>query len=289
MNKKRLQKTPKFYIEMPGMISDCVGNVTIDSKYGILQVHPTYSLAILPYEGEPQPSFEEIVFYVNCLAFEHELPVSIFPVNQKPLIEPILGARGKESFKYGNDTITQAYEALNYAKFGLGSVSFRHPGFGKEINIQYSKKYQGADKELSLYSTALRQLDPLSEFLCYYRIIESVSGNNGKGWIDTNIHRIKTFDFGFLEFGDMDFYNKKRRTNLFSIYRRKATSRLEKLNRRLGPGKLSYYLYNENRCGIAHGKDKVIEYDFNYNVIEVSKDNYIMKLLSRIAIEDKIL
>ena len=51
---------------------------------------------------------------------------------------------------------------------------------------------------------------------------------------------------------------------------------------------MAEYFYHENRCGIAHGKADIKEYDFGFNIEEISKDIYILKLLSRIAIEDKI-
>lgn len=63
---------------MPGMITGSIGCVTIDSKYNLVAVCTSYSLAIVPYKGGPQPSFDEIAFYANCLAYEHEIPVSIF-------------------------------------------------------------------------------------------------------------------------------------------------------------------------------------------------------------------
>ena len=284
MFQKKLKNNAKYYIELPGMLSDCIGDVTIDQKYAIVQIHPTYSLAIVPFEKESHPTYEVVIFYSNCLAYEHELPVSIYTKKKKFYIEPITNTTNRRSY----EIITQVYETMNDIRFGSGIVSFRYPGFIKEVDLQYSTKYHGAEKELSLYATALRQIDPLSEFLCYYRIIESITGGNGKDWIDSNIHRIGTYNFGFLDFGDMAYFHKtKRRTNLFSLYRRKAISRINILNKRLPPGKISYYLYNEVRCGIAHGKN-IKEYDFDYNVMEISKDNFIMKMLSRIAIEDKI-
>ena len=46
------------------------------------------------------------------------------------------------------------------------------------------------------------QFEPFSDFLHYYRIIESVDRGNGKEWIRANLDRIENFDFGFLELGD---------------------------------------------------------------------------------------
>jgi len=184
-----------------------------------------------------------------------------------------------------------AYEALNSIRLGpLGYVNFRWPGFQKEVDIPYTKKFSMVSKELSLYSTAVRQLDPLSEFLCYYRVIESVAGTNGKDWISKNLNRIEKYNFGFLEFGtDAGNGPRLRRTNVFSIYRKRALERLKELEGKLDGSSVSDYFYHENRCGIAHGKRNIKEYDFKYNIEEISRDAGILKLLSRIAVEDKSL
>lgn len=290
MKKIRYRKDIRYFIEMVGMSSAGIGPVTVDAKYALILVHPTNSVAVAPPIGEEHPTFREIVFYTNCLAYEHDLPAFILPFKKKALVQPI--ERGRK--KYINDSYYQslgvAYEALNSIRLGpLGYVYFRWPGFQKDVDIPYTKKYSKVTKELSLYSTALRQLDPLSEFLCYYRVIESVTGTNGKEWISKNLPRLRNYDFGFIEFGiDARAGLLKRRTNVFSIYKRRALVRLMDLNNKLRGIKIAEYFYHENRCGIAHGKTQVKEYDFKYNIEELSKDVYILKLLSRIAIEDKI-
>ena len=272
------------------MASDCVGPVGVDNKYALIQVSPTCSIAIAPQVGEDHPTFEEVVFYTNCLSYEHDLPAFIWPVKRKALVQPIEHGRSKRINDSYFESLGMACEALNSIRLGpLGCVYFRWPGFKRDVELPYSKKYSRVAKELSLYSTALRQLDPLSEFLGYYRVIESVSGTNGKDWISRNLCRLANYNFGFLEFDSENRLPREgRRTNIFSIYRRRALARQRNLNDRLGRRSLSEYFYHENRCGIAHGKSDVKEYDFKYNVEEVSKDIYILKLLSRMAIEDKI-
>jgi hypothetical protein len=155
--------------------------------------------------------------------------------------------------------------------------------------LPLTAKYSIVSKELGLYSTALRQLDPLSEFLCYYRIIESISRDNGKDWLSVNLSRLENYDFGFLEFeviGEERVRKNQRRKNLFGFYRRRALSRLKTLTARLSKKSIEEYFYNENRCGIAHGKTDVKSYDFGFNIREISQDVYILKLLARIAIEN---
>jgi hypothetical protein len=294
MKKVKYRKDVHYFIDMVGMASDCVGSVTIDNKYALIQVHPTYSIAVVPPIGTNHPTFEEVVFYTNCLTYEHDLPAFISPAvrKRKALVQPIEKGQTRYISNSYFDSIGMACEAINSIRLGpLGYVWFKWPGFDKEVDLPYSKKYLGVTKEISLYSAAIRQLDPLSEFLNYYRVIESVSGSDGKSWISKNLPKLKSYDFGFLEFGtDAPFARarKRRRINVFSVYRRRALARLKKLKDNLPRRDITEYFYNENRCGIAHGRSNVKIYDFKYNVENISKDCYILKLLSRIAIADKI-
>lgn len=291
MKKKiKYRKDVKYFIDMVGLASDSVGNVILDGKYAIHQIHPTYSLAIVPPVGVDHPSFNEMVFFTNCLAYDHDLPALIVPVKREALIKPI--ERGRKSYINNSyyESLAQAYELLNAIRLGpLGYVEFKWSGINEDINLQYTKKYYTASNELCLYSTAIRQLDPLSEFLCYYRIIESISGDNGKRWVSDSLAKLSNYDFGFLEFGsDFTGHNRGRRINVFSVYKKRSLARLVELKSKLNDKSIADYFYNENRCGIAHGKTNIKTYDFKYNIEEISKDIYIIKLLSRIAIEEKI-
>jgi hypothetical protein len=278
-------------IEMPGLASEPIGAVTLDEKYALILVRGTYGLAIVRLERPDPPTFREVVFYANCLAYEHDLPTLTWPVKgrtKRALIQPIEGGRRGGFGDSYYQSLAVAYEELRSVKLGpLGYVCFRWPGFARPVDLRYSEKYGSAAKELSLYSTAVRQFDPLSEFLHYYRIIESVSGTNGKAWISQNLGRIRSQNFGFLEFGsDAVKPPPKRRTNVFTVYTRRALKRLASLNARFPAKDIADYFYHENRCAIAHGTSNVKTYDFEYNVEEISWDVYVLKLLSRIGIED---
>jgi hypothetical protein len=78
------------------------------------------------------------------------------------------------------------------------------------------------------------------------------------------------------------------RTNLFSVYRRRAKSRINLLSKKLSTGDIAEYFYNVLRCGIAHGRTDVIDYDYGFNIVEVSQDLIVLKLLARIAVEQKV-
>lgn len=194
--------------------------------------------------------------------------VFICPTKQKALVKSIEKGRGEYINTSYCQSLSMAYETINCIRLGpLGYVNFRWPGFDKEVDIPYTKKYSRVAKELSLYSMAVRQIDPLSEFLYYYRVIESVTSSNGKEWILKNLGRLVNYDFGFLEFGsDALIGRHRRRTNVFSIYKIRALKRMEELNNKLSGRTIAEYFYHENRCGIAHGKADIKEYDFGFNI-----------------------
>jgi hypothetical protein len=290
MEEIRYRTDIKYFINMVGMSSEGIGPVTVDGKYALILVHPTNSIAVAPPVCKEHPTFKEIVFYTNCLAYEHDLPAFILPARRKALLKPIEKGKAANINDSYYQSLEMGYEAINSIRLGpLAYVNFRWPGFIEEVDMPYTTKYSCVAKELSLYSTAIRQLDPLSEFLCYFRVIESVTLSNGKDWISRNLVRLKKYDFGFLEFGTDTHLGQIRtkRTNIFSIYRNRASKRIEDLKNKLGGRSIADYFYRENRCGIAHGKTGVKEYDFGFNIEEIAKDVYILKLLSRIAIEDK--
>lgn len=277
---------------MVGLALDSVEQVTIDNRFALIQLNPSYSVAIVPTSSDKHPTFNEVVFYTNCLAYEHDIPAFVWPARGKALIKPIERAREEYIDHSYYLTLSTAYEAINSLRLGpLGYVYFRWQGFEQNVNLPYSDQYSCVAKEVSLYSTAVRQLDPLSEFLNYYRVVESVSGKNGKDWLNSNTPRLEYHDFGFLEYEivGQERIGNQRRKNLFSTYRKRALSRLKKLATKLGEKSIAEYLYNENRCGIAHGRTGVKAYDFGYNIQEISLDVYVLKLLARIAIEDKVI
>jgi hypothetical protein len=51
---------------------------------------------------------------------------------------------------------------------------------------------------------------------------------------------------------------------------------------------MAKYFYHRVRCGIAHGRQGVKVYDFAEDVSTVVQDCYVLKLLSRMAIEEKL-
>src|SRR5207245_1451766 len=90
------------------------------------------------------------------------------------------------------------------ARVGVGaSYDFKWARPGNALDLAISDAYGGAETLLRLYGTALRQADPLSEFLNYYRVIEAVAEQdtgerNGKKWVATNLASLDGHEFGRL-------------------------------------------------------------------------------------------
>ncbi len=277
-----------YSIEMPGLAGDSVGRVTLDGRYALVQLHGTYSLVVVPRVGEQHPTFNELVFYTHCLAYDHDLPALLTPSRPRALVKPVEPGPRRYIDQAYHESLAMAYESIKALRLGLLAWgAFRWPGLSKDTDVSYSRAYAPMAKEIGLYGSAIRQLEPLAEFLFYYRVIESVSGDNGKCWIRENLPRLKDYGFGFLHVGrDGARERPKRRTNLFSVYRRRALARLEALKADRTTLDVAAYLYNENRCGIAHGTHEVVEHDFAQSLADVALDLDIMRLLCRLAIDE---
>jgi len=290
--RKIVQKKNYFFI-CPGIAFEHNMLMTLDNEYYLQRTeHPPEPLFIVPIIGK-KPDFIDLSFYADCLSYIHDVPFNISNFKDKSPTKPVLPF--KKSFRsYFTDNIEMIYTSLVEMKLN-GHVCFKWPeSIYKAINIDLKKTYKKSEKEIQLYSMALKQSDPLTEFLCYYRIIESASGNNGKDWIKKHIGLIPNFNFGFIELKntfDEDIYGnpkQKRRKNLFSCYKRRALNKINILQKQNSSISIEKYLYDKIRCGVAHGKQNLYTYDYATQLKDTSEAVYIIKLLARIAVENKI-
>jgi len=268
--------------------------MTLDNKFYLHRIeHPPSPLFICTIDGS-KPNLNDIVFYNDCLAYLHDVPFIFRSVKQsknspnKP-IKPHnnCGYISKDA-SYYDTNIQNVFDAITDIKFNGNVLFLWDESYYKTFNIDLHDKYHEVLKEIQLYSMALKQIDPLTEFLCYYRVIESVSGNNGKAWIRDNLGNSVQFNYGFLEIIEHFYFEEKsRRTNLFTAYKARARNRIKYLHENLDSAPIEKYLYNEIRCGVAHGKNNVVAYDYDTNIKEIAKDTYVIKLLARYAIESK--
>lgn len=280
----------------PGIRFDALALMTLDHRYYLYRIEHPPSPLFIGAINEEFSQWEDMAFYSNFFAYTHDVPTvfrSLKEGNSSP-VKPIIKVQNNDFIdndsSYYDEHIQGIFDSIVGIKLN-GLVKFRwEKAYYKTININVPNEFLNSKKELQLYSMALKQADPLSEFLCYYRIIESISGNNGKDWIKNNLSKINKYNFGFLELVHpfKRESEKLRRRNVFSDYRRKAIKRINELVNHLNGTPIEKYLYNEIRCGIAHGKENIKTHD-NFNTVQqISQDSYIMKLLARIAIETNL-
>lgn len=287
---------PKYYAEVVGLNNSSIGG-TIDGTIRMIQEFSSYTVGFCPLPKYPHPNFNKVLFYGNCISYLLDCPVIVLPQKAEfyknrfdhlPITRPLPSLKPALNHVYDsfNRELCVALESIWAMRCGpLVSVEFASEKYNYDSDFQFTKLYQCVTKELQLYSTSLRQLDPLSEYLAYYRILESTNQNNAKGWIEKSLNRI--FNFPIEAVNVIDGMTR-RKADLYKLYRRRAKVRLSFLKKQFGTEKsVAEYLYNENRCGIAHGKSKIKKSDFNEDYFSIVKDNYIIKLLARLAIEDK--
>ena len=305
------------YVLCPfGLAHDSVGNIVVDHTIALAQGHPDGNLYLCPLTGKPQPTASVAWYYADCIAYEHDIPVIVLPTRgdferfgyryahsgrttpevvhvanlksektSSTYTFPALSAKRLVKESYG-ESLCSILEGVREIRQGpLTFIEFRHESWDGTLNLAYTSKYSSVAQEIHLYSVALRQADSLSEFLCYYRVIESATRSNGTAWIASSLDALSTHNFGRITIGHEGV---RRPRNLLSIWRSRALRRLSVLRRRLGSAAaIATYLYNTNRCGIAHGKT-IVRADITPSYFEIVRDTCVLKLLARLAIDQKV-
>lgn len=305
----------KYMLTPFGLVSDSVGDVTIDGKIALVQPHPDTELYLCPIGKNPHPELSEVWFYADCIAFDHEIPVIVTPSssdvrgfgyryiyngsNEQQELHQMNLDTGETTIFYKKrikpEALTKFYlsqqligilsEIREFHHGPLTFIAFRHDGWEARRDIPYTQAYSTASQEIHLYASALRQADPYSEFLSYYRVIESASNSNGVNWIASALSRLREHRFDDIKIGMID---ERESRNLLAIYRRRALIRLRTLLKtHTTYDKIAGYLYGVNRCGIAHGR-KIIRSDITPSYFEMVRDTYVIKLLARMAIDEKL-
>jgi hypothetical protein len=274
-----MQRRAKYFIGVFGLASDSVCNVTIDNKLELMQLHPTYTIALTPIENQLNPTYEQVLFFADCIAYEHETPTLLFPEKCQFYKNNKIHRYKRLSYQSFFENLTNVLECASNNRLGdLTVVYFRWA----DTDLPYTKKYSQSEKAIHIYSMGLKQVDPFSEYLCYYRVLENLNNNNTK-WISNNLELIRNFNFGTIRTSDCLGF---RKINIFSSFKQKACSRLRELQSKMNNEEIAHYLYCDNRCGIAHGR-KFRKYDLKEDFFSISKDINIVKLLARISIDSQ--
>lgn len=219
-----------------------------------------------------------VKLYFEYFSYIHDIPLSLIESTHDKFRKPSLPFK-----KY--------YDLRGYVKSLVSSYSTIHDS---KINAQiYSSLYNTSaltipsnilDKkvEFGLYTMTLKQMTPLIEFLCYYRIIESISQGKNINWINNNIDKIYTHNFGKLEI--FSYFDDVQVINNLDFYKKLAIERINSLKIKFS--NIGIYFYKDLRCNIPHGKSKDVKRETILTDPDtLYKNVYILKLLSRIAIE----
>lgn len=304
-------------IECYNMDTECLGAALVDDRFWLEGYEASSSFFVIPKDIGDPPSYADATFYADCLAFEHEFSAIAFPQAE------IIGddevpwdvyARHHEQppgMRY-LECLREASEMAN--RLNLGSdcrVVFKYDWFHFEVpddgiaKVPWTARFETVATAIHLYNAALRQIDPLTQYLCFYRAIENVAGNNGKQWIETTF--AGPFDYAspiwcvasFHPLKDLvspalqhllrpDRLNgEENRFNVLEITRAKAMHRLTALRADSSDRDIAKRLYNENRCGIAHGTD-IRRHDLSDDFLAVLQDLPLIRYLGRLAIESEM-
>jgi hypothetical protein len=312
----------RMEIECYNLGTECLGAVLVDDSFWLEGHEASNSFFLIPRDSATEIPFSTASFYADCIGFEHDFSALAIPpsgtyLNDVDIPWPcwFKAFRDPTPSEDFVRSLREAAEVANTLWNGLGvPIAFRydwldHPteevdGYDV-VRVNWEGRYSGVRHAIHLYCAALRQVDPLTAYLCFYRIIENCSGNNGKSWIEAVIEDgLDTQSIAWCEcppdsivpahLADLvrsdnlsKTHHEREWTNLFEIFRAMAVQRRDELKQQLSAADIARRLYNENRCGIAHGGD-IRTHDLATDFREVLQDLKLLRFLSRIAIEQSI-
>lgn len=314
-------------IECYGLETEGISGILVDGSYWLEGHEASTSFYLVPAQELEQVPYSTASFFADCLAYEHEVPVFAIPSSDSLTNEDIPWClkRRRPSEGPANYLAERYLDKLTYgaeAAYGVSSgpsmhVPFRYDSFhfpnqefspyhGFEyVSVDWSSQYASVRDALHLYNASLRQVDPLSQYLCSYRVIENTAHGNGKAWIRQKVTSPETLDvqLDIWSFGKpeeivpdelADYVRSEKLTNeaqlinIMEIMRAHALRALDGLRRKHEPEEIAWRLYNENRCGIAHGR-KFKAHDMGDDFASILNDLKLIRFLARFAIEQSML
>jgi hypothetical protein len=253
------------------------------------------SLAAMPVNGDTAATIEDARWLADALAFDHDAPVGIAPAYDGvwpeaepkdpaalPAVQPIDPFEPAMTRWYW-ESINQGYGAAADLRFH-GSYVLRYHGEEGAPSTEFSTRFAGREESVGLYAMAARQPDPLTEYLCVYRVLEALDKANGKACSRSTLPLLADYDFGELLVvcGAMEDDS----VNVFDVYRERAQ---EELSRLAGNGEsdVPAYLYGI-RNSLAHGTRDVLTPRHGERATAAGRALSIVKLMARIAIEEPV-
>lgn len=198
-----------------------------------------------------------------------------------PPVQPIHPFEGPWTRWYW-DHLNQAYLAAAELRFN-GSCVLRYELDNASPSTDFSARFAGREELVSLYAMAARQADPLSEYLCLYRVLEAADKANGKAFAKEKLSTLTTNWFGDLRvIPDELNADYESAPNAFEIYREGAQVEMDRLSEQ--GADIPAHLY-AIRNALAHGKRNILTPSHVERVEDAAASLSIVKLLARMAVE----
>jgi len=328
----REQISKSMIITCYGLCTECLEGVFIDNNYWLEGFEASSDFYLISDKPNYDIPYDIAVFYSDCLSFEHEIPTLAKPkkdfLNKKDIPWNIKPKERDDLVDLFFDHIDVGIEEGILAYNGLWQkVVFKydqmfdwleckiedHNGFDI-VKVNYYDRFNPVKQGIHLYNAALKQIDIMSKYLCYYRVIEFIAGNNGKEWIEDILDNTNMEYYGKIWIEEPSFieveqspledsiipnemssfiernklFNEEKKINILEIMRANALFRFKELKNRLSTQEIAERLYNDNRCGIAHGRNNIRRHDLGDDFIDILNDLKLIKYLARIAIDERI-
>jgi hypothetical protein len=275
----------RYLISLPGMNDGGVASFHVRGHWHVYNGTPGPGL--VPFrEDRRTHSLEEVTFLADCVSFDHDTPAVVRPsagtrAARRPLIDtlfPYPQSREDQTLGYF-EAVESTLAAASDLRFGNGSPTLRYLEYPALLDLH--RRFAGVAEPLTLYAMATRQVEVLSEYLCFYRVIEWARKDNGVAYIEDRLSKLPTHDFGDLW---AERFRATRRWNIFRLYQARAARRIRDLRARFGSDHaVAVHLYSI-RNSLAHGKAKFV-LDRPADLAEIGRTLVVVKLLARLVVE----
>jgi hypothetical protein len=275
----------EWFIFCFGMSDATTWSFDADDRWWLLHGTPGPTLGVFPLrEGDPPASFHDVLFIANCLAFDHDLPIFVRPARDNPafavpLVPPVVPEPGPDPGQFYWSALSEGIAMVAELRVGAGSVLLRYEAEGHPLS-RFTNRFGSRQEALGLYAMAARQIDPFTEYLCLYRVIEWAGGGRAEAWIERRLNDLGTYDFGEC-FVRLDM--TREYGDVFETWRERALARVAEIDK---PARRVAEELSANRNAIAHGSFRVKHHDFGASMTAIGADLAVVKLLARMAVED---
>jgi hypothetical protein len=294
-----------------GLLTNLPGDVTIDHEYRLYQNPNENSVFVCPKDFKGEVDFSIASFYADCIAFEQDVATLAVPAAKYITRESVpwvfKPADREDLLELYLKYFFESFDVSVIASDGIWYMPYPNYDLDEEESLLFKDHYLKVSLAIHVYNAAMRQSDPLSQYLHYYRVFENISNNNGKRLIEellateldyelaayaspirsrTIVPPSKALAAGvYREVRKGRLHGEGHLINMIEVRRAEALYSLKQLKKRnLMDSAIADRLYKENRCGIAHGKT-IKRHDMGSDFTEIVRDLKLLRYLARLAIE----